>query len=1708
MPATPKSRLLTVTEHKPMHFDLIKQQLPDWLPDTSQRRLAQLKDYRPDITELHRNAPSPAQRLRFKQALGSHWSTQNALDKQLANLTDIRAFAEPLLKDALRDYGTVDVLHTSIRLYAPAKLPWWAINQQPGVTARTTTLLEAALHNFSASETFVDFAFLAQEDARGQRESMAFTHRLTGRALTADTFKTVCRGLDIGARYLQHVKAQLGFDNAALASELRSNVIEALKAGMDSAAHLGLARKDITEDSYRFIQALLQSDGPLNLGGQAVDLYTLNLLETRLTGILVIAPPRTDAVTRRILVYIPEDPAHPLKEYPSSQAFVKELTGQLRDRTPPADSSRPSYQQFFSQFVAHEQRGRFFHELNNLLSTVRWHPRTHGDNRPNWRPDPVETPNLRVTTLAMRDDTPNRISDPQQNNLWHYLYRVKLNKLVNDAQEIAISTAYADRMARWAWWDNLEKMLSDIFNAALLVITPFVPFLGELMLAYTAYQVLDDVFEGIVDWSEGLQREGWEHVVSVAENLLQLALFPAGIDIAEVAQVKLSAFVDRLQPVKISSGETRLWNSDLAPYQHRNLRLPSDLAPGENGLHHHQGKQIAHVENNRYEVRQDPITQTFHLAHPKRANAYQPPVALNGSGACVFQGEQPRAWSNTRLLRRLGPQTQGLSASELEQVRLISGVDFGSLRHMYVNNEPTPPLLADTLKRFNNDRQISQSAERIRAGQSLDPSSDWFEQMVTELEGWPKDKALLVYPQSDLSGVPRRYGNATAQGQDALSLSIADVMSGQLSEKVVAFLDEHQLAHLLGEVLPESERAQTLREQLAAYVDAQSETLAQSLYARQETSSDPHVQLLRNQYPELPLSIAQRLVSHTRRRQLRVMEEQNRLPLDVKNQARELNFEAASSRMFEQIHQGKSPSADTENLVLNTLRIHSDELASLRIQVRERTPTGDLRNQVGADDAATLRILVRNRAGQYRVFDAQGKLIHGPTDFYSAVFQALSADRRSFIDSDQLRSWLIKTTTAPAERRLTLAEPPIRAHATRETLILLGGGNAASTLRGVEVRPVTVQGRIKHWLPEMSEQGVKLFAQLAESAEGLSQLEQIETEGQALETAMAAYINLPTQGEEGSRLETVTQEFRARFADQLKKAWREGYTQLHDTNAAQDRLISLDLREVIWPDDLPPLPIDMGLVRRLIMRECDFSTEHADFLRHFPNLRVLDLSDNSLDRLPAAIAQMRSLRVIDLSNNQMVLDDAAVAHLRNLTSLRAMYLSDNPLGQAPDIGRMPGLLELDLDDTGISEWPPGLFAHDRDATFNLQLRGNPITRLPEVAMGGDEAFVIATARLDPSTLDAESRSLMDEYKRSVGIDPHRTYPPKGDVDFWVDELDEANQIRIGAVWDDLENEHGSQGFFEVIKQLEPPEFFEDSEDELRYAQNTAILTAQVRYMLESMHEDPALRDELFRMSSFPGLCPDAGSQIFVEMGVKVEIRGVQLYSKTLAEREEGLTRLARGNARLRLLNSVIRADVAHRIKPLDKGGLGLRFRHQMVDSQPGTLDEVGIYLAYQTRLARRLKLPWISDNMVYRITADVPETSIDNALKAVQTLSEGDELVDQMLKEPYWEPLLKELYPQDYAVNDVTIDHQLAVFEDLHSDQQAFAQAQDMTEEQKALTRQSLQSTIAQLQIEDRVVPDQVMSQTLYEQVYNDLAARRNEWLREQTRLSLGRLDD
>ena len=56
---------------------------------------------------------------------------------------------------------------------------------------------------------------------------------------------------------------------------------------------------------------------------------------------------------------------------------------------------------------------------------------------------------------------------------------------------------------------------------------------------------------------------------------------------------------------------------------------------------------------------------------------------------------------------------------------------------------------------------------------------------------------------------------------------------------------------------------------------------------------------------------------------------------------------------------------------------------------------------------------------------------------------------------------------------------------------------------------------------------------------------------------------------------------------------------------------------------------------------------------------------------------------------------------------------------------------------------------------------------------------------------------------------------------------------------------------------------------VQYALTELFERRQGRNLTLAAYEDSALRERLFKMASFPGLCPDAGAQIFNEMGIEV-----------------------------------------------------------------------------------------------------------------------------------------------------------------------------------------------------------------------------------------------
>lgn len=679
------------------HFHHAFNNLPDWALKASPATRNALKSARLELPEWHATA-TRQQHMSLKSSSVDHWTQRNRLEAMLGKLKNAQDFAEPLLSDALKTrFGLdLDVRTTFLRLYIPQTIPWFPIKSGAARTW-TVSLLDAALHNFQQSETEADAyesasTFITQPSASGQFNTLPAIKR----KLSVQDFTRLCRELDIGGQYEAYLNDNLGLTNPVAGTVLKSQVIPTHKAALRSALELAHARGDLPADAYLSILGMTVSNAAPRLDDQPLYCHDLTIMSSLLTGIVIFAPRLKRArEAKRIIAYIPDDPEHPLKQYPDTLTFMMELTRKLRSA---------AYQAFFSRFVDHSERGYFFANLNHRLSNVTWHQHARGDSLPSWRETPIDKPNLRFAV------------SPPHTDLWSHLYQQQLNKILNDARTLAVSTASADRAARWALWDALSKIATTIIEVASFVAIPFVPFLGEMMLAYMAYQVLDETFEGIINWAQGLKEEAFGHLMALVDTVVQVGAFAVGGALVAGAFSRLLsgeavALLSPLKAVETGAGKTRYWKQDLTPYE-QPIDLPTQANPDQLGLYQHQGKTLLRLEDKLYAVKPDRETGRFQIQHPDRTDAYQPPLRHNQHGAWQTSLDQPLTWDRDTVLRRLGPSVESFSSAEREQILQISGFHDNVLREMHVEKQRPPSLLTDTIKRFKIDRDIQSLIEQ------------------------------------------------------------------------------------------------------------------------------------------------------------------------------------------------------------------------------------------------------------------------------------------------------------------------------------------------------------------------------------------------------------------------------------------------------------------------------------------------------------------------------------------------------------------------------------------------------------------------------------------------------------------------------------------------------------------------------------------------------------------------------------------------------------------------------------------------------------------------------------------------------------------------------------------------------------------------------------------------------------------------------------
>jgi len=1308
----------------------IEEKIPNWLIQALPHRREALRQAPVAVADWYRTA-SEASHAALAQAIKTARLSQSRLDRVFEPLADVRRFAEPLLQKALKDrFGIeLDVSRTFLRLYLPTGI-------LKGYQVKTLSLLDAALHNFEAKESAADYfdsasCFISEPDTRGHFSILSINERIG-----IDAFISTCRDLDIGSQYSEQLEAILLPKDAVAKAGLEYRVKASQKDAFRAAVLLARMKGDICADSQTLLLRLL--DG---VRSPAMHCYQLQIMTARLTGIMLLAGDlERSSRVEPLLVYIPDDPLHPIKEYPSTLAFRATLIEQLRS---------PAYQRFFARFIDHEQRGAFFAALDQQLNVVKWHPPQPADPRPAWRNTPIDKPVLRFHVHKVQ-------SDP-----WQWLYQGALNKILNDARIIAVPTADEDRQSRWAFWDSLQNVASILLQVATLVVMPFVPFAGELMLAYTAYQLLDEVFTGILDWSEGQVNEAADHLLGIAENLAQLAAFgTAAAVVGRVLAVKPSAFVEGLKPV-LHDGRTRLWSPDLTPYE-QSVSLPTGGATDELGLEHHAGKTFLTLESRTYEVAADPDSGAYHVRHPDRPNAYRPRLNHNGKGAWAHEVERPMEWQGAQLFRRLGHSVADFSDETARRILAVSGVDEAMLRHLHVHSKRPPALLGDTIRRFRLDEQVRAFGHHVG---STDP---------------------VLYAKADV-----RLQLHLLKTQQVI-LSEGQLRNGNVIQTVVTTLEEGALKKLLGlspapgDPLPSlSARASLLRGRMAQWAQASREQLFRVLDETFESGTDTPAQQMRRVFPQLPRAIAQELWAEAGSAERLHLQNRHGMPRRLAHEALFYLREVRLNRAYEALYLEARSSTDTDMLALHTLETLDGWSADVRLEVRDAQVGGALLDSIGRPDAPIRKVLVR-LLGKYEAFDERGEQLHGLDNLYGAVQHALPQAQREALgwphvgQGGELEQAVMRQPLLPrSELRALFGQPPLEPGmrspmglAVGRAGYLLGGGDSLPTASGA------VEPRLRRLFPTLAEEELQALRESRLGANPLPALARLENEYLTLVNDLDVWgADIPprhplTDVALTAEVSAVQRRNRASFIEVVKACWSR---QLTAENRFDTRRFFSKL-DIIG--DLPELSADFSHVSEFLLVNNSDYLKAGSFLKNFPGLEFLTIRGVRLDSFPVETFQMRSLVSLTLDNCNLHLTQATAEGLGHMERLEELELDNNPLGLTPNVVYLKTLKRLSLKSTGLTEAPFGLFGLEKmrfaDLTFNQ------IVDLPE------ELFEVSDTQptnfnFCNNRLSKESRQRISAYDEKTGLDRKILIQFDNELD---EESDDEAEEDFGSQFDE------------------------------------------------------------------------------------------------------------------------------------------------------------------------------------------------------------------------------------------------------------------------------------------------------------------------------------
>lgn len=1348
----PRYRTLDSTRAKPaattsIHGDFLEQAVPQWLVDATPQRKTALKEVAAVTPPWYRKA-SPVQRERVDASVKTAAAAQVRLDSVMSTFQDVETFAEPLLRKALQDQFQVDVDLNLTLLCLRRPLQVSVVNLEIGsFEFLNFSLLQAALHNFETWECragayHASSGFMVETATPGTFEPVPVN-------LKVNEFLTLCRSLDVGAKYQAYLKAFFAAD-----ATLRPAFIASQKAAMRAAAEQALLTGDIEPQDHTMILSVIEGNANPRIGNKQVWFNDMGLMKQRLTGCVVFVIGEKHRYSDEVILYVPHDPAHPLKRYTAEQ-MRREFRRLFTDREGMSseDATPTAYQQFFSQFIAYEQRPYYFSQFTQeagdssgglFNSPWRTFVKVAGALNPLWRIK--ELPPERPANRRPEPDPyiapaylTHKGQGPWDDNLdlWAYLYEQSRDKVLADARSHAVPSADVDVKAR-------EAKLAHLLEFGLLglnLVSMFVPVLGEIMMTVMAGQLLYETFEGAIEWSEGDKRAAKAHLVDVAENLAQIAVMAGvGASVRRFKAARAEPLIESLDPVTLPNGQSRLWKPDLSPYE---SATSLDSSPGPNALGQHKvnGGTYVRVGGKVYEQVYDDKIKRWRIQHPSDATAYQPILHSNGQGAWRHTLERPLAWDRLTLLRRIGHAVEAFSDADLLKVADVSGVSDNALRKMHMDYAAPPPALTDAMRLFRADASAEKLIEQLNGARPIDPLYLYALPLVTEMPRWPAGYVLEVSNGAGVAGVSVRYGServpAGTRHPPTISVTRHDVLTGKLPERILAALDETQITSVLGEQPARviDKRVGELGKQLADYARTRKPAIFDSLYAGTE-SVDARVTRLQRACPGLSEAAALEVLANARPDHLKQLQTSRHVPLSLLEEARWYARQGRQTRAYAGLRSQSMASADSRRLALHSLESLPGWPDTLRLEVRAGSIDGTLLDSVGSQAAPEKKFLVKH-GPSFQAFNERGEALNSVPragdNFYASIMHALPDSARASLgvpevsQNVQLQNKIIEFADRNRAQAIRALEPqgkwykpPVRINDKRLGYYASGRGRGLSANLVARVRSVYPSMNDAH-AGEM----IRMLRQQGYSDAGIFTLLENRARTQA---GMGADLDVWV----GARREGVAYDaeymHRRHVAETLKTAWTRSRVAEESKQPGDARL------SIIINDTLPPLTVDFLGIRELTVGGRAMNDGNADsFLARFPNLEQLSIGESgafydpkpSLTTVPHAVQTMTSLRSLRIKVNAGSVSAHFSSALNALTGLEELYIDCSGVSldalKVLELSALTQLKKLKIDAPyALWQWPTSV--ENLALLERLDLTNTAISTLPDTLYSGHEAL--------------------------------------------------------------------------------------------------------------------------------------------------------------------------------------------------------------------------------------------------------------------------------------------------------------------------------------------------------------------------------------------------